>query len=101
MWFATRLLRTGALIGCLAVVGCAAQPVPPGEPPADVEKMLDEIDAGRLKRTVETLAAFGTRHTLSDTTSDKREIGAARRWIEAELRRYAGDSAGPRTPFWP
>jgi hypothetical protein len=38
-----------------------------------------------MARYVETLAGFGTRHTLSDTRSDERGIGAARRWIKAEL----------------
>ena len=43
-----------------------------------------------MKKDVDRLAAFGTRHTLSDTTSDTRGIGAARRWIEAEMRRAGG-----------
>ncbi len=67
------------------------QAVPPGQPPSEVEAMLAEIDRARLQRTVETLAGFGTRHTLSDTTSPTRGIGAARTWIEAELRRYASE----------
>jgi hypothetical protein len=43
-----------------------------------------------MKGDVARLAAFGTRHTLSDTASPSRGIGAARQWIEAELRRNAG-----------
>jgi hypothetical protein len=31
--------------------------------------------------------SFGTRHTMSDTVSDTRGIGAARRWIKSELER--------------
>jgi hypothetical protein len=42
-----------------------------------------------MKRDVETLAAFGTRHTLSDTASPTRGIGAARSWVFAELQRAA------------
>jgi Zn-dependent M28 family amino/carboxypeptidase len=42
-----------------------------------------------MKRDVETLAAFGTRHTLSDTGSKTRGIGAARLWILSELQRAA------------
>ncbi len=41
--------------------------------------------AARIQRDIETLAGFGTRHTLSDTESDTRGIGAARRWIKAEF----------------
>ncbi len=39
----------------------------------------------RLKADVEKLVSFGTRHTLSQTQSDTRGIGAARRWIQAEF----------------
>jgi Zn-dependent M28 family amino/carboxypeptidase len=39
---------------------------------------------------VATLAGFGTRHTLSDTKSPTRGIGAARAWIAAELGRVPG-----------
>jgi Zn-dependent M28 family amino/carboxypeptidase len=42
-----------------------------------------------MKHDVETLAAFGTRHTLSDATSRDRGIGAARAWILSELQRAA------------
>lgn len=41
--------------------------------------------AARIQKDIETLAGFGTRHTLSDTESDTRGIGAARRWIKAEF----------------
>jgi hypothetical protein len=40
-----------------------------------------EVEPAALKETVERLVAFGTRHTLSDTTSTTRGIGAARRWV--------------------
>lgn len=56
----------------------------------EVAAMLAEIDPARLKADVDRLAAFGTRHTLSDTTSDTRGIGAARRWIEGEMRKAGG-----------
>jgi hypothetical protein len=53
-----------------------------------------QVSAARLKQDVETLAAFGTRQTLSDTTSTKRGIGAARRWIKDELDRAGATSGG-------
>ena len=40
------------------------------------------------------LVSFGTRHTTSDTVSDVRGIGAARRWIKGELDRCAAASEG-------
>lgn len=52
------------------------------------QKIYDIIDAvseERIKNDVKTLADFGTRHTLSDTVSQTRGIGAARRWIKSEF----------------
>ena len=43
-------------------------------------------DAARIRADVDRLAGFGTRHSFSDTVSETRGIGAARRWIEADLR---------------
>ena len=42
-----------------------------------------------LRRDVTRLVGFGTRHTLSDTLSDTRGIGAARRWIFDEFNRIS------------
>ena len=52
-----------------------------------IEKLLDGVSEARLGQLVTTLAGFGTRNTLSDTTSSTRGIGAARQWIFEELRR--------------
>lgn len=51
--------------------------------------MLAEISPDRVKQNVVSLAGFGTRHTLSDTTSPTRGIGAARQWIKREMERSA------------
>ena len=47
--------------------------------------IIDSISEERLQNDVKTLADFGTRHTLSDTVSQTRGIGAARRWIKKEF----------------
>ena len=47
--------------------------------PESVDEMLWEISPERIRATVDALVSFGTRHTLSDTASDTRGIGAARR----------------------
>ena len=44
--------------------------------------IISDISKERIKDDIVTLANFGTRHTLSDTVSNKRGIGAARRWIK-------------------
>jgi hypothetical protein len=64
---------------------------------ADVTNIVGQLDGARMKQTVEKLVSFGTRHTLSDTTSDTRGIGAARRWIFDELTRVAAASNGHMT----
>jgi Zn-dependent M28 family amino/carboxypeptidase len=62
-----------------------------------VEKIVKEISAKNIKATIERLSSFGTRHTLSDTLSDTRGIGAARRWIKSEFERIAQGSGGRMT----
>ena len=47
--------------------------------------IIDSVSAERLEKDITTLANFGTRHTLSDTLSQTRGIGAARRWIKSEF----------------
>lgn len=44
-----------------------------------------QANAENLKRSVQTLVNFGTRHTLSETKSKTRGIGAARRWVKKEF----------------
>ena len=51
----------------------------------------EAISAERIKSDIKTLTEFGTRHTLSDTVSKKRGIGAARRWIKAEFEQISKD----------
>ena len=52
------------------------------------------VSADRIKADIETLVGFGTRHTLSETVSESRGIGAARRWIKAEFERISTDCRG-------
>ncbi len=64
---------------------------------ADVAGITGQLDGARMKQTVEKLVSFGTRHTLSDTTSATRGIGAARKWIFDEMSRAAATSNGRMT----
>jgi hypothetical protein len=52
-----------------------------------IEQIVQNISAKRIDVNIKKLVSFGTRHTESDTLSDTRGIGAARRWIKAELER--------------
>ncbi len=51
--------------------------------------IIENINSERVAKDVEILANFGTRHTFSDTLSNTRGIGAARRWIEKEFKRIS------------
>ena len=58
---------------------------------ARIYDIISETSSERIKADITTLAGFGTRHTLSDTVSNTRGIGAARRWIKAEFDKISGD----------
>jgi Zn-dependent M28 family amino/carboxypeptidase len=63
----------------------------------EIQKMVAEVKSENLEATVQKLVSFGTRHTLSDTKSDTRGIGAAQRWVNQELNKYALESGGRLT----
>lgn len=70
-----------------------AQTAPPGEVMA-IHDIVSAVSAERIEADIRTLAGFGTRHTLSDTESETRGIGAARRWIFEEFERISADCGG-------
>ena len=47
--------------------------------------IIENTSSAKLEENIRILANFGTRHTLSDTLSETRGIGAARRWIKSEF----------------
>ncbi|REH52487.1 peptidase M28-like protein [Tenacibaculum gallaicum] len=53
--------------------------------------IINAISTDRIKTYITTLTNFGTRHTLSDTISNTRGIGAARRWIKSEFEEISSD----------
>lgn len=89
-------LRTTALGLWLLALGASprAHAAPERTTQAEVKLMLRSISAQHIEATIRKLASFGTRHTLSDTASDERGIGAARRWIKAQLDGCAQQSGG-------
>lgn len=50
-----------------------------------VYDIINAVSEERIKEDITTLANFGTRNTFSDTISNTRGIGAARRWIKEEF----------------
>jgi len=53
--------------------------------------IINNVSAERIKKDVKTLTEFGTRNTFSDTISNTRGIGAARRWIKSEFETISKD----------
>ena len=60
-------------------------------------KLVTEIDARNIERTIRKLVSFGTRNTLSDQNDPNRGIGAARDWLYAEFLQAAVSSGGRMT----
>ena len=82
--------KTALPILLLACAGAHAAPPADATLPArqaDVDAIVREISPQRIHAYVDKLVSFGTRHTMSETASSTRGIGAARRWIKAELER--------------
>ncbi len=62
--------------------------------------IINNISSDRIKSDITTLVNFGTRHTLSDTLSETRGIGAARRWIKKEFETISKDCNGCLDVFY-
>lgn len=76
-----------ALMACTL---CAYAESPAPEQP-QLHNIADAVDARELRATIEALVGFGTRHTMSDTQSPTRGIGAARRWAQSRFQEISKD----------
>ena len=84
-------LAAGLIAGLFATASHAAS-APSSGPDLSrrqpqIDKIVAEISSKRIENYVKKLVSFETRHTMSDTTSETTGIGAARRWIKAEMER--------------
>ena len=87
-----RLVLCVAIATVLSSPVVAAQVPPAGKP--ELRAIATAPSADRIEADIRKLVSFGTRHTLSETGSDTRGIGAARRWIHAEFERISADCGG-------
>lgn len=55
---------------------------------------IADISASEIRATDSALVSFGTRHAMSDTLSNTRGIGAARRYLLAKLQGYSQACGG-------
>lgn len=100
--FAFRSLFASAMIGVVAPT-LAAQRANTGALPdvtmglardPALAATIAEISAARIRETDSALVSFGTRHSMSDTLSNTRGIGAARRYLFAKLSGYSKACGG-------
>lgn len=54
-----------------------------------LHEIVKLISAKNIEKDIIKLVGFGTRHTLSETQSSTRGIGAARRWIKSEFEKIS------------
>lgn len=59
-----------------------------------LHEIAKDVSADRIEQDIRTLVGFGTRHTLSETESETRGIGAARRWIKEEFEKISAECGG-------
>ena len=73
------------------------QQIVPQPPDAELLRLLGEIDPARMRKTIEGLVSYGTRHTLSSQTDPVRGIGAATEWVYQRMQEIAATSGGRMT----
>ncbi len=92
------LICTAAITAFVTASGASAQKTPDAaiglKRDAALATALADISPARIRQTDSALVSFGTRNTMSDTTSESHGIGAARRYLYHELRAYSRDCSG-------
>ena len=84
-----RTIRTLVLFVIVVTTPVGAKAAHP-----DIDKIVKEISATRIEATIRKLVSFETRNSLSETKSETKGIGAARRWIKVELERCGKENGG-------
>ena len=73
------------VMGVTPVVHAASDKPPAAGKSPLLQSIAADTKPDELRATIARLVGFGTRHTLSDTQSDTRGIGAARRWVQSRF----------------
>ena len=93
-------MRLTFLTCALAATSLAAHAVAAPVHP-ELKGVAAAVDPLALRQSLAALVGFGTRHTLSDTTSPTRGIGAARRWARGRFESLSHDCGGCLTIVTP
>jgi len=93
-----RGLSLSGTVFALVLVPASAAQINAGPADAQIASAVKQISAAQIQTTIEKLAGFGTRSTISaqDAASIKagRGIGAAREWIKSEFETYSKACGG-------
>ncbi|MDB5450985.1 MAG: peptidase [Phenylobacterium sp.] len=87
-------MRRLVLAAAVSAIAASAHAQPLGGEQPLLRQLSVEVSSPRQHAIIQRLVGFGTRHTLSDTKSDKRGIGAARRWVASEFAQMSKDCGG-------
>ena len=77
-----------------------APPNPVTDPDSIIKGIHSMISTDTLLRYMEDMATFQTRNTGADTVSNKRGIGAARRWVFREFQSISARTQGRLIPSY-
>ncbi|HJS80742.1 MAG TPA: M28 family metallopeptidase [Vitreimonas sp.] len=73
-----------AVFSCALMAQASAQTPPRTDHPL-LHEVAGAVSEQSLHGYIERMVGLGTRHTMSDTRSSRRGIGAARRWVQREF----------------
>ena len=55
----------------------------------EIADLIKTVSADSIKSYIASMVSFETRHSLSDTVSNTKGIGAARRWVGYKFNQFA------------
>src|SRR5689334_472197 len=88
-------MRKFVALGSVFLIGAAPSPSPDGR----LRSIIAPVSGAEMKRTIEKLVSFGTRHTLSSQTDPKRGIGAALGWTKGQFESFGLPTVRPCETF--
>jgi len=82
------------LLAFVTLFQCTTPENPKKEKSVDMQiaEMIKQVSADSIKSHVEHMVSFETRHSLSDTVSYTKGIGAARRWVASKFFQFRQQS---------
>ena len=90
-----RFATVAVLALAIAPLGArAVDTQPPAAKSPLLQSITGDVKPDELRATITKLVGFGTRHTLSDTKSNTRGIGAARRWVKGRFEEFSKRCGG-------